>query len=178
MTKAITSASSNGDGWRWRGGERWTDDGFPLNTGQVTDQRDGLGQYVYSLHPTDDSFVWDAGLADESHRVLCRDWIHSSPHTHKIAIRFAAYFMKAPRAAPVCQRPRPSGTLGLARDVPLCPRRTQTAVCGCTAPRVRALCVLPCAYRAGFGHSWRVFLSQKKSQLPRLVNESRRPTRW
>ena len=126
------------NGWSWRGGERWTDDGFPLNTGLVTDQPDGLGENVYSLHRTDDSFAWDADGADESHRVLCRDWIHSSPHTHKIAIRFAAYFMKAPRAAPVCQRPRPSGTLGLARDVPLCPRRTQTAVCGCTAPRVRA----------------------------------------
>ena len=145
MTKAITSASSNGDGWRWRGGERWTDDGFPLNTGQVTDQRDGLGQYVYSLHPTDDSFVWDAGLADESHRVLCRDWIHSSPHTHKIAIRFAAYFMKAPRAAPVCQRPRPSGRLSVLPG--MCPCALGARRLRCVGVRRRA-CVRRGAHTA------------------------------
>ena len=49
------------------------DDGFPLNTGQVTDQRAGMVGGIYSLHRTADSFVWDADGADESHRVLCRD---------------------------------------------------------------------------------------------------------
>ena len=42
VEKAITSASSDGSGWAWHGTERWEEGGFPLNTGQVTDQRAGM----------------------------------------------------------------------------------------------------------------------------------------
>ena len=50
VEKAITSASSDGSGWAWHGTERWEEGGFPLNTGQVTDQREGMAAHIYSLH--------------------------------------------------------------------------------------------------------------------------------
>ena len=49
VQKAITSASSDGSGWAWHGTERWEESGFPLNTGQVTDQREGMADHIYSL---------------------------------------------------------------------------------------------------------------------------------
>ena len=73
ISKAITSAYSDGTGWKWRGDDTyWADDEFPLNTGEVHDQRDGLADHVYSLHAAGDSFVWDADHRDEEHEVLCR----------------------------------------------------------------------------------------------------------
>ena len=73
VQKAITSATSDGNGWRWgSGGARWLDSGFPLNTGKVTDQRNGMAGGIYSLHRAGGSFVWDADGAGERHRVLCR----------------------------------------------------------------------------------------------------------
>ena len=72
VEKAITSASSDGSGWAWHGTERWEEGGFPLNTGQVTDQREGMAGHIYSLHRSEDGFVWDADGRDERHPVLCR----------------------------------------------------------------------------------------------------------
>ena len=72
VEKAITSASSDGSGWAWHGTERWEEGGFPLNTGQVTDAREGEAGHIYSLHRSEDGFVWDADRRDERHRVLCR----------------------------------------------------------------------------------------------------------
>ena len=72
VEKAITSASSDGSGWAWHGTERWEESGFPLNTGQVTDQRQGMAGHIYSLHRSEDDFVWDADGRDERHPVLCR----------------------------------------------------------------------------------------------------------
>ena len=72
VEKAITSASSDGSGWAWHGTERWEEGGFPLNTGQVTDQRAGMAGHIYSLHRSEDDFVWDADGRDERHPVLCR----------------------------------------------------------------------------------------------------------
>ena len=72
VEKAITSASSDGSGWAWHGKERWEEGGFPLNTGQVTDAREGEAGHTYSLHRSEDGFVWDADRRDERHPVLCR----------------------------------------------------------------------------------------------------------
>jgi len=72
VEKAITAALSNGSGWSWHGMDRWEEDGFPLNTGDVEDQRNGTGHDVYSLHRSGDALVWDADGQDERHRVLCR----------------------------------------------------------------------------------------------------------
>ena len=72
VEKAITSASSDGSGWAWHGTERWEESGFPLNTGQVTDQRQGMADHIYSLHRSEDAFVWDADGRGERHPVLCR----------------------------------------------------------------------------------------------------------
>ena len=72
VEKAITSASSDGSGWAWHGTERWEEGGFPLNTGQVTDQREGLAGHIYSLHRSESDFVWDADGRGERHPVLCR----------------------------------------------------------------------------------------------------------
>ena len=71
VEKAITSASSDGSGWAWHGTERWEESGFPLNTGQVTDQRQGMADHIYSLHRSEDAFVWDADGRGERHPVLC-----------------------------------------------------------------------------------------------------------
>jgi hypothetical protein len=73
VDKAITSATADGIGWKWRGGtEYWTHDKFPLNTGDVTDGADGNFQGMYSLHG-DGDFVWDADGLHEKHPALCRD---------------------------------------------------------------------------------------------------------
>ena len=72
VEKAITSASSDGSGWAWHGTERWEEGGFPLNTGQVTDQREGMAGSTYSLHRSESDFVWDADGRGERHPVLCR----------------------------------------------------------------------------------------------------------
>ena len=73
ISKAITSAYSDGTGWKWRGDDTyWADDEFPLNTGDVQDQRAGLADHVYSLHAAGDSCVWDADMRSEEHEVLCR----------------------------------------------------------------------------------------------------------
>ena len=72
VEKAITSASSDGSGWAWHGTERWEEGGFPLNTGQVTDQREGAAGHIYSLHRSESDFVWDADGRGERHPVLCR----------------------------------------------------------------------------------------------------------
>ena len=72
VEKAITSAVSHGVGWSWGGMEPWSEGGFPLNTGQVHDQRQGAAGHIYSLHRAEDSFVWDADMRSEVHRVLCR----------------------------------------------------------------------------------------------------------
>ena len=71
VEKAITSASSDGPGWAWHGTERWEEGGFPLNTGQVTDQREGMADGIYSLHRSESDFVWDADGRGERHPVLC-----------------------------------------------------------------------------------------------------------
>ena len=64
---------SDGSGWSWHGTDRWEEDGFPLNTGEVEDRRNGTGRDIYSLHRSGDgSIVWDADGHDERHRVLCR----------------------------------------------------------------------------------------------------------
>jgi len=73
--KAITSARSYGVGWAWYGSgyaEPWYEGQFPLNTGQVEDQRSGMSNGMYSLHRSEDNFVWDADGVTEEHRVLCR----------------------------------------------------------------------------------------------------------
>merc|ERR1719203_467426 len=71
-SKAITAASSDGDGWRWlHHDEKWERDGFPYNTGKVEDQADGMADHVYSLHAAGE-FVWDADGRMEEHPVLCR----------------------------------------------------------------------------------------------------------
>jgi hypothetical protein len=72
VEKAITAAQSDGNGWTWHGEETWDAAGFPLNTGRVIDQVAGLFGHIYSLHKTDDDFVWDADGELEEHRVLCR----------------------------------------------------------------------------------------------------------
>ena len=72
VEKAITSASSDGSGWAWHGTERWEEGGFPLNTGQVTDTREGAAGHIYSLHRSQSNFVWDADGRGERHPVLCR----------------------------------------------------------------------------------------------------------
>ena len=76
VEKAITSASSDGSGWAWHGterwGGRWEEGGFPLNTGQVTDNREGAAGHIYSLHRNESNFVWDADGRGERHPVLCR----------------------------------------------------------------------------------------------------------
>jgi hypothetical protein len=73
VVKAITSAYSDGPGWKWRGDETyWADNEFPLNTGEVHDQKEGYADHVYSLHAAGDSFVWDADMRSEEHEVLCR----------------------------------------------------------------------------------------------------------
>ena len=73
VVKAITSAYSDGPGWRWRDKETyWADNEFPLNTGEVQDQKDGYADHVYSLHAAGGSFVWDADMRSENHEVLCR----------------------------------------------------------------------------------------------------------
>lgn len=71
--KAITAASSDGDGWRWlHHAEKWQIDGFPYNTGRVEDQAAGMHSGVYSLHAAGDGFIWDADGSTEEHNVLCR----------------------------------------------------------------------------------------------------------
>ena len=80
VEKAMTSASSDGSGWAWHGTERWEEGGFPLNTGQVTDAREGEAGHIYSLHRSEDGFVWDADRRDERHPVLCR--LPDAGHDH------------------------------------------------------------------------------------------------
>ena len=72
--KAITSAEcTDGNGWSWGGTDAWENDGFPLNTGEVTDQVACSGfSGIYSLHASGDSFVWDADGTHEEFPVLCR----------------------------------------------------------------------------------------------------------
>ena len=72
IDKAITSATADGIGWKWREKtEYWTHDKFPLNTGDVTDGADGNFQGMYSLWG-DGDFVWDADDLHEKHPALCR----------------------------------------------------------------------------------------------------------
>ena len=69
--KAITSATCFAYGsWRWGSdGPVWDVNGFPINTGQVTDNRDTCSPgHSYSLHRTG---VWDCDEASEPHKVLC-----------------------------------------------------------------------------------------------------------
>ena len=79
VTKAITAAVSDGSGWAWHGTDRWVEGGFPLSTGQVTDQREGHGVWMYSLHRSEDDFVWDADGMMERHPALCRRGAPSPP---------------------------------------------------------------------------------------------------
>jgi hypothetical protein len=73
VEKAIVGAESDGNGWTWHGTTTtWDVSSFPLNTGQVRDQADGLADHVYSLHGAGQDFVWDADMRSEEHRVLCR----------------------------------------------------------------------------------------------------------
>merc|ERR1719263_597724 len=88
--KAITAAESDGSGWSWGPGTtKWELNGFPLNTNTVTDEPEGTGDGIYSIHGGSGDFIWEPDGMDEQHHVLCRRSVNDAA-TDSYLMNFAA----------------------------------------------------------------------------------------